>query len=1096
MRWRDAAGEPAGHGNEGVSSASDDSQDCLLHGAPRPSSRGRCCGCAQRRALLVAAAASAAVVALGAGIAGAPRGGTAASPPARAPALARAGAEVGRRQGSSCGHASGKGPCCVDSDRLLDSDRDYLVADDGVWRAGGSGHFDAEMGNCIRREENYSAPCARCFGELDKRQLRESMIAQLNSKFIQGLCKMPDSLTTECDDWAWKQRSDAGADHSGAKVVGQVDDNQYWQQDWGDGARCDDRGCWWNSEAEWGGEVGGASREEAARANAAKVGARHWQREAGASGGKVGRRAASAPTPRPVACPNGLADAVPDCVPDARGRGCAFAGARAYAINVLLCADRCAGAPVAALGDVAPRLRGVPPPFCQLWEPRCALPAVAQRAPFERGLEAAIWRPGNDLVPRAPSQCGPSTALFSNRKDRLHWVWECAPELPVRDESRFHALSGCKPAVVGERAGATRARNRGPDALCVREARETARAVRGVSAASASSGRKGPGPRAPTSRRLRLAWGGQVLSPPQSLIGFCADPVSAIAGRCCRGRPVAGQRLSNDAMSMAPPAPSTPLDVPESSEQKIDQSEYGIHGCFRHRGTRQFAVILCARVAANAGCEFWLGCQGAVAARESSAKSAADAPATGFNGTRIAASASKTPLGNGAASEPQPRGSSAGRAGGAAMAGAGAGRAPPLGTTPARSPAPSTRAAAAGARPLPADRAAEASPAGRSAPPLPPFRGCEVARAGAAATAAAPPRGPWTRDPPLTTPGAGRADSGPPAARGPVAARPTRGAEPTAPLAERPAARPRPSEAGGPPAAAAAGGAPRGPHGPPAAAAACGWRGDGRSPHGAAGAAVHGPSAAGGPRYGSHSPHEGHRGPAGPHPSPGPRAPREPWDAHGFIQRWSQALAGVDFGRESRVLLRSVAEHNYVIRDAFPAPRTELVSHLECASAWRQRAGTEASRTPRVSYCGSTTADAALRLAGGAGVRSRVCLLNFANGAQVGGGYKSGAQAQEEDLCRRVPGLYTTLYRAAHFDGLYPFGPATAASAAEPHKYSDVLWTPGLAIGRRGQQSGFALLGEEDQMEVSVVSAAAPNIRFASPPEISDRELIYNTGEP
>jgi len=77
--------------------------------------------------------------------------------------------------------------------------------------------------------------------------------------------------------------------------------------------------------------------------------------------------------------------------------------------------------------------------------------------------------------------------------------------------------------------------------------------------------------------------------------------------------------------------------------------------------------------------------------------------------------------------------------------------------------------------------------------------------------------------------------------------------------------------------------------------------------------------------------------------------------------------------------------------------------------------------------------------------------------------------------------------------GLYPFGPCTCTSPNEPAKYSDVLWTPNVTIARAGEPEGYALLPTGQQVSVSLVAAAAPNLRFADPKEIFDREHMYNT---
>merc|ERR1740129_1802026 len=141
-----------------------------------------------------------------------------------------------------------------------------------------------------------------------------------------------------------------------------------------------------------------------------------------------------------------------------------------------------------------------------------------------------------------------------------------------------------------------------------------------------------------------------------------------------------------------------------------------------------------------------------------------------------------------------------------------------------------------------------------------------------------------------------------------------------------------------------------------------------------------------------------------------------------------------------------VSEHNYLIRDKWrPLPRTTAVTYAECARA----KVAPMRRDPEVSLSSKTTADALRHFA--QRPNTVVCGLNFANGSSVGGGYKNGAIAQEEDLCRRLPQLFTSLFNAKR-DGYYPFGPCTYRSPSDPARYSDVLFTQGLVLGRAGQE--------------------------------------------
>merc|ERR1719460_2946857 len=137
-------------------------------------------------------------------------------------------------------------------------------------------------------------------------------------------------------------------------------------------------------------------------------------------------------------------------------------------------------------------------------------------------------------------------------------------------------------------------------------------------------------------------------------------------------------------------------------------------------------------------------------------------------------------------------------------------------------------------------------------------------------------------------------------------------------------------------------------------------------------------------------------------------------------------------------------------------PRTVAVTPKDCRGVQVCARRKDAT----ISISTMTTAEACQHFARDR--RNWVCALNYANGQVAGGGYKNGATAQEEDLCRQFPTLYSTLYNGVR-DGLYPFGPCTLGTGTDKGtaKYSDVLYTSGLSLARGSMEEGYPFLGAD-----------------------------------
>lgn len=111
----------------------------------------------------------------------------------------------------------------------------------------------------------------------------------------------------------------------------------------------------------------------------------------------------------------------------------------------------------------------------------------------------------------------------------------------------------------------------------------------------------------------------------------------------------------------------------------------------------------------------------------------------------------------------------------------------------------------------------------------------------------------------------------------------------------------------------------------------------------------------------------------------------------------------------------------------------------------------------------------------------RTCILNFASSVAPGGGVVTGAQAQEESICR-VSTLYFALSDPETAGKFYDYHwELIRAGRMNRRNRDDIIYTPNV-VAVRDDANGEAMMKEEDWYEMDVITCAAPDLRQLGDP--------------
>lgn len=185
------------------------------------------------------------------------------------------------------------------------------------------------------------------------------------------------------------------------------------------------------------------------------------------------------------------------------------------------------------------------------------------------------------------------------------------------------------------------------------------------------------------------------------------------------------------------------------------------------------------------------------------------------------------------------------------------------------------------------------------------------------------------------------------------------------------------------------------------------------------------------------------------------------WDQVKFLNAWKNANEE-DSRPRKKSLLSLVAKNNW-----------KLVQTLGIETPWtwkfnldtiRSRLGKKNQKMlGRVVFEDLDTDGAIIKYNS---LGKKVVALNFANSKTPGGGYLRGSIAQEEELCRQYPHLYSSLKNSTRSKSVKTY----------PIRSGEVLLTHGVPRCRDNRDSGYCVLDYLDTLS-GFLTSPAPNMR-------------------